>query len=146
MPSQLSVFTTICAFASALLAVAAVAGPTPDAGPFETPPILRFEDIQPEIPQLGLYHRIEDEVHNDGYYNRYALSTTFGLLLAQGDDLLRVRLHELRAIQRMDAFRKTDVFARAFQSTTRAPFTAVKKLLTRPALPTSRTRMPCSTT
>jgi len=99
---------------------------------FEMPPVLRASEVLPGVSLVGPNYRIEASVHNDGYKNRYSLTTPYGPLTVEGTDMLMIRLKELKAIQHMEELKLTKAYGDAFKNAAKGPLRTAKELVTNP--------------
>lgn len=96
------------------------------------PGTLRAADVLPPGLLRADSFAVADVVRNDGLINTYQVTTRFGILTVESTALLMKRLHELRAIERMEQLRKSDVYANALRNSARAPVETAKGLITDP--------------
>jgi len=69
---------------------------------------------------------------NDGFVNIYELDTTYGPVTVESTALLMIRLNEIKALQRMEQLKKTQVFKDALKETAKGPLRTAKGLVTAP--------------
>jgi hypothetical protein len=99
---------------------------------YETPPVRRAANLLPPELLEGPHHRVRDEVASDGFLNRYVIESDFGTFEAAGDELLRIRIHEIEALAELDRMQKRDEFARAMAAGLKSPFVAAWNLIRDP--------------
>lgn len=109
MPSirHASPFITLIA-----LALAAFAASAQSVGDYEDPPMLRAADVLPASLVQGKVHRVADQVTNDGFMNRYSVSSRLGTLDAHSTAELRKRVAELNAADALDRLSRTEEFGK----------------------------------
>lgn len=83
-------------------------------GAFESPPVLRASDVLPQELLAGPYHRVDEAVSNDGYYNHYKIHTVFGEITVYGTDLLHHTIREIFAIAQIEKMKRSDAFKTSF--------------------------------
>ena len=83
------------------------------AAGFETPPVLDASDIVAADLVKGERYELEAEVTNDGYMNSFVIDSDFGEFDAYGERLLRMRVHEVKALGQLDDLSKSEVFVKA---------------------------------
>jgi hypothetical protein len=100
---------------------------------FEQPPItLQVSKVLPKDMLVGPNYRIKETVKNDGFVNTYMLSTEYGPLKVESTALLTIRIHELTALQKMEALEETEVFQDALEKSAKAPLKTAKGMVTHP--------------
>ncbi len=105
----------------------------------EVPPVLRASEILPSRLLQGPFHRVSEVVYNNGFLNRYEVNTTHGKVTVVGTHLLRMRLSEVEALQRMEEFKRSKAFGDSFKRAVKAPIQGAKALLTEPVETVSNT-------
>lgn len=99
---------------------------------YETPAIVQAKDVVPQKLLESDLYSIEDEVITYGYTNTYYISSTYGNFTAHGNEMLRERLHEIRAIDELDKIKKSEEFKQGLKEGAKSPFRFVKNLVTHP--------------
>lgn len=133
MHCSLRVATIITLFAvmlslSSLLSLSAGA-----AEEFQKPPItLEASEVLPKNLLTGPNYRIKETVENDGFVNIYELETSYGPLRVEGTVHLLVRLNELKALQRMEKLKETDVYTEALKKGGKIPHRSEQARVTDP--------------
>jgi len=79
-------------------------------GPFETPPVFKASRILPPSLLRGPNHRVNEDVINDGYINRYTINSKFGTFTGVSSAKLRKRIREINALVAMEHISGTKVF------------------------------------
>jgi hypothetical protein len=80
----------------------------------------------------GPNYRIADSVTNDGFMNRYTVTVDGKAYPVDGNALMRIRLAELKALEKMVRVKKTDVYKKALKTAATGPLSAAKGMLTQP--------------
>ncbi len=96
--------STLVAFASAALAVAAAYEP---ARTFKASEVLKPSQIK------GPHFQVAEAVPTEGYFQIFSIKTDYGPLEAEGMSLLLTRLNEVRALAELDDVSKSEVFVKA---------------------------------
>lgn len=100
--------------------------------PYETPLVVQAKDVVPqELLQSDLY-TIENNVITHGYTNTYRIHSRFGDFVAHGNEMLRQRLHEIRAIDELEKVKNSKEFIDGVKSGAKLPFSFMKNLVTHP--------------
>jgi hypothetical protein len=76
---------------------------------YEVPPILSAKDLLGKADLKGPYHKVANEVTNDGYFNNYVLESKFGKETIEGQQLLDIRIGELIALVELDKMSSSKV-------------------------------------
>lgn len=121
-------FRTPIAVALGLTALALSAA----AQDFETPPVLRAQDLVDEELLSGPHHVVDEEVANDGRMNHFFLRSDFGDFVAESEPMLGVRVQEMYAIAELQEISRTKAFADAIRSAAIQPVKAVGQVATHP--------------
>ncbi len=121
-------FRTPIAVALGLTALALSAA----AQDFETPPVLRAQDLVDEELLSGPHHVVDEEVANDGRMNHFFLRSDFGDFVAESEPMLGVRVQEMYAIAELQEISRTKAFADAMRSAAIQPVKAVGQVATHP--------------
>lgn len=99
---------------------------------YETPMVFQSSDILPDKLLSGEDYQVHTSVYNDGIYNRYELSTTFGPLTVEGRNLLSIRIKEIQAIRQMEELKRTEVYGTALKNAALSPLKFAKSLVLQP--------------
>jgi len=98
-PAKLLTKAFPCLIIFLLLIIGTVTAPAWAA--YETPPVLQATSIlQPELLK-GKYHKVNEQVKNDGLFNHYTVASKFGTFQAGSTRDLEVLVHEINAIAAM---------------------------------------------
>jgi hypothetical protein len=84
---------------------------------FEKLPVFQASKILPKNLLKGSNYQIQDEVQCDGFNYIYDIKTDYGPLRVESTALLKVRLQELAAIEKMQKVEETQEFQEAFANT-----------------------------
>jgi hypothetical protein len=114
-------------FATTLLLGAQLAA----AAPFETPPSFKAGHMAGVAAQ-GAGYTMESPVASDGYLRNYVLNTPWGTVRASGDQMLRVRVKELAALEAMQKTTDSKSFGDALVKAGLSPVTFVGNMATNP--------------
>jgi len=99
----------------------------------QTLPIkLHASNILPKELLAGSNYLVNENVWNDGFVNTYKLNTKYEHLTVESTALLMIRINELRALQRMEALKKSKVFQDALKASVTGPLKTAKGLVTSP--------------
>lgn len=70
---------------------------------------------------IGANFRVASPVRSDGLMRLYDIETPYGVLHAEGDEMLRLRLAELAAVTALDHLERTSQFADGFRAAAAQP-------------------------
>jgi hypothetical protein len=112
---------------------AAAAAPADLQGPFEPSPRLPSAEMLPDYPLTGPRYRIADEAQVVDYFGQFELRADVGGLVADGAEVLKLRVRELAAVRELDRISTSEVFVEAMKRTGQRPITAVRQVATEPA-------------
>ena len=124
-----NVFVTLCACIVGLC----IAGPSYSQDFQKVPIMLKASDTLPQQWLKGPNYTIKEKITNDGVVSTYELDTSYGPVKVESTVLLLKRIHELRAIHKMEQLQGTDVFANAAKGAATGPLTTAKGLVEDPA-------------
>jgi hypothetical protein len=100
---------------------------------FEKLPImLKASEVLPQDLVTGPNYKVAEAVVNDGLVSTYQLETKYGPLTVESSGLLLMRLNELKAINKMEQLKKTDVYTEALKKSAIAPLKTAEGLVTDP--------------
>ena len=111
-----------------LLLQPAIAAPAPT---FERPPSFNAAQL-PGIRRVGENYTIETPVRSDGLLRDYVLKTPYGEYPVRGDQMLRMRLNELRALALLEQVSGSDSFAKALAEAGLSPLKYTGQLIVNP--------------
>jgi len=99
---------------------------------YETPGILdAYEILSPELLE-GKDFWLDRRVVSYGLNNRYTINSHFGKFEANGEDMLRIREHEIKAIGGLREVKKSDAFKAAFKKSATSSLKGAQALITDP--------------
>jgi hypothetical protein len=101
------------------------------------PIMLKASEVLPQNLLTGPNYKISATVVNDGLVNTYQLETKYGALTVESSGLLLIRINELRAIDKMEQLKKTDVYSDALKKSATAPIKTAEGLVTDPVATTT---------
>ena len=101
-------------------------------GPFEPSPRLDSSELLPGYPLTGAGYRISEQAQVVDYYGQFELRTDVGGLVADGAEVLKLRVRELDAVRALERVSSSDVFVEAMKRTGQRPITAVQQVATEP--------------
>lgn len=107
------------------------AAAVPDAG-FDVLPPRKAQDLFPAEVLKGDHFELLDPLTPDGQTYRYAIHSAFGEFEAYGEDMLRMRILEIRALQELASISQAEAFGSGILTTVFSPFTFLWNLATRP--------------
>lgn len=99
---------------------------------YETPGILDAYEILPPDLLEGKNFWMDRRVVSYGLNNRYTINSHFGKFEANGEDMLRIREHEIKAIDGLREIKKTSAFGEAFKKAATSPLKGAQALITDP--------------
>lgn len=114
--------------AAAFMALAAAALP---AAAFEAPPTATAEAVLGNLAS-GQNYRVDPVVRSDGFLRLFVLHTAFGPFDVAGEALMRERIRELAAVQKLDAMSRSEIFVKSVGQAAAAPLRFGADLITAP--------------
>lgn len=96
------------------------------------PITLQASNVLAKEVLAGPEYKIKETVLNDGFVNIYELDTAYGPVTVESTALLMIRLNEIKALQRMEELKKTQVFKDALKEAAKGPLRTAKGLVTAP--------------
>jgi hypothetical protein len=97
----------------------------------ETPPSFNAAQIS-GINRIGANYTIQNPVYSDGLLRIYVLTTPYGEITVQGDEMLRMRLNELTALALLEKLSNSESFGKALTQAGLSPVMFAGRLLTNP--------------
>lgn len=98
----------------------------------EAQAVFRASALLPGQSLAGPNYRIEETVRNDGFMNRYTVTVAGKPYTVDGNAMMRIRLAELKALERMEQVEGTDVYKKAVKTGAKGPLNTAKGLVTHP--------------
>ena len=99
---------------------------------YENPGILKAHDILPKELLESEYHTVMEDVATYDLNNRFTILSTFGSFEAFSEDMLRIRIQEIKAIAVLQEIKKTKAFRDAAEQAAMSSFRGAKNLITHP--------------
>ena len=93
---------------------------------YETPGVLDAYEILPPNLLEGENFWLSRRVVSYGLNNRYTINSHFGKFEANGEDMLRVREHEIKAIDGLREIKKSKAFGDAVKKAASSPLKGAK--------------------
>jgi hypothetical protein len=115
---------------AALLAV--LASPAALAQPYEHPPSFDINKVRGFFPS-GDNYTIKNPVRGDGLFRVYSVETPYGTFVIHGDQMLRMRLNELTALNELDKLNNSESFGKALVEAGISPLKYTGKFIANPA-------------
>lgn len=121
-------------FVSCVLLSCLIVGNPSFSQDFQKVPIMfKASEVLSQQWLQGPNFTVKETVKNDGVVSIYELDTNYGPLTVESSVLLLKRIHELRAIHKMEQLQRTDVFMKAAQGAATGPLATAKGLVEDPA-------------
>ncbi len=99
---------------------------------FESPDILHASEIVPPELLEGENYNIHEDVLTYGFTNYYTIMSPFGTFDIEGDEMLRIRIHEIKAIEALLEIKKSKAFGEAAQKAATSSVKGAWGLITQP--------------
>ncbi len=99
---------------------------------FENPPVLSAKNILEPERLKGPNHEVDDEVENNGLFNRYTVNSPFGTSDAPSTSALGFLVNELNAIAEMKKVKTDDTAIASLKQSGENTVTGIKNLFTDP--------------
>ena len=97
----------------------------------ETPPSFNAAQIA-GINRIGANYTIQNPVHSDGLLRIYVLTTPYGEITVQGDEMLRMRLNELAALALLEKVSNSESFGKAVTQAGLSPVVFTGRMIANP--------------
>jgi hypothetical protein len=117
---------------SAVAMSASAASMTEIDGSFEPSPRLASSELLPDFALTGAGYRVNEQVQVVDYHGQFELRTDVGGLVADGAEVLKLRVRELGAVRALERISSSDVFVEAMKRTGQRPITAIHQVATEP--------------
>ncbi len=102
------------------------------AADYEKPPELKAVELFPDIPLKGEHYTIKPEVPTDGFLMRSVIESKFGEFIAIGPGMLKVRLHEIDALVKLQTFEASEEFQRGAKESVNEKWAGLKQVYDKP--------------
>ena len=122
----------LCGVILMALMVAVLALPALSQESQKLPIMLKANEVLPQNLLTGTNYKVADAVINDGLINTYKIETKYGPLTVESTGLLLMRINELRALDKMEQLKGSDVYKDALKKAAVAPLQTVGGLVTSP--------------
>ena len=99
---------------------------------FEAPPVFEASDWVPADLMSGPGFEVAPQAPNDGWLNRYTITTPDGSLEVDGTEMLELRAHEMYALHALKQLEGTDEFLEAAESAATGPLDFAKNMVLSP--------------
>jgi hypothetical protein len=99
---------------------------------FESPPILKAEQLAPASLLSGTGFHVDDDVPTDGLTANYTIHTDLGALQAHGLEMLKIRVAEVPAMIELQNTSKTKVFAQSVATNAVRPVVSAGQMILSP--------------
>jgi len=86
----------------------------------------------PGVPRVGDNYTIHNPVKSDGILRIYVLTTPYGDLTVQGDEMVRMRINELHALALLDKVSNSESFTKALAEAGLSPLKFAGNLVVNP--------------
>jgi hypothetical protein len=126
---RFSFFSALRALAP--LALVLVQPVTASAQAYEKPPSFNAAQL-PGIKRIGANYTIRNPVRSDGILRVYVLTTPYGNLTVQGDEMLRMRINELKALAALEKVSDSETFGKALAEAGLSPLKFAGQLIMNP--------------
>jgi hypothetical protein len=99
---------------------------------FEQPPVLKAGTLVPAALLKGARFQVDEQVPTSDLVAQFTLRSDFGTFRAHGREILRVRVAELGAIERLEATSKSETFLKAAGNAAVRPIESAGNILLNP--------------
>lgn len=99
---------------------------------FEVPPVFTAASVLKDEWLRSRNHEVLESVATQGVTNTYLIKSSFGNFQADGDDLLRIRVREIRAMAAMQYIAKSKLYGDAAKQALKSPFKMAGNLIDSP--------------
>ena len=99
---------------------------------FETPPSLPGQQLVPTSLLSGNGFHVNEPVPTDGLMAQFTIVSDVGTFPAPSEEMLRIRVAEIPAIQQLDKTSKSQVFAQALAANAAVPIQAAGQMVMHP--------------
>ena len=131
--SRVRASLALLAFGLSIVAVSGTSVRTASAqSAGERPPTFNASQLLQGQNLTGPNYQISETVQNDGFLNIYTVTVEGRSYRVTGNATMRERLRELRALQQMEAMKRTDVYKKALKKSALGPLSTAKNMITSP--------------
>jgi hypothetical protein len=99
---------------------------------FEKPPVFNAGQLPPTIKRVGGNYTIRNPVRSDGILRIYVLATPYGDITVNGDEMLHMRINELKAVAELEKVSGSESFTRGLAEAGLSPLTFTGQLIINP--------------
>jgi hypothetical protein len=99
---------------------------------YETPGVLKAHEILPPNLLEGRNYNVHEDVLTYGFTNFYTIMSPFGTFAAHGDDMVRTRIHEIKAIAALQEVKRSKAFGEAAKKAATSSVKGAWGLISRP--------------
>ncbi|MBT4259753.1 MAG: hypothetical protein HOD90_07545, partial [Nitrospina sp.] len=99
---------------------------------YEKPPKFKASRMMPAHLLKGRGYKVEEEVFNDGFRNTYMIRSNYGFFNAYGDEMLRIRVNEVHAIDKLTHLKNSDEFLEGASKAINVPISLAKGIFNNP--------------
>ena len=99
---------------------------------YEKPPTVSADKIFPDVALKGERYRVRSKVPTDGFLTRAVIESDFGEFVAVGPGMLRVRLNEIEALEKLEKFESSEEFQRGAKESASEKKGGVQQLVENP--------------
>lgn len=117
---------------AALILACSLAGLTSASEPVEGPPLLFSNQVIPEELRAGERFEVAPICHVVNFGYEFRLNTDWGVYEVRGLDMLRKRIHEVAAMEKLEEIGKTKAFVTSFSEALKDPVVNTWSVAKRP--------------
>ena len=99
---------------------------------YETPDILRASEVLPSELLEGENYNVLEDVLTYGFTNYFTITSPYGTFEAEGDDMVRTRIHEIKAIAALQEVKKSNAFSEAAKKAAESSVKGAWSLISNP--------------
>jgi hypothetical protein len=99
---------------------------------YESPDILRASEVLPPELLEGKNYNVHEDVLTYGFTNYYTIMSPLGTFEAEGDDMVRTRIHEIKAIAALQEIKKSNAFGEAAKKAATSSVKGAWSLISQP--------------
>jgi len=102
------------------------------AASYEQPPSLSAKDVFPGVSLKGDRYTVEPSVPTDGFLTRAVIKSDFGDFVAIGPGMLKTRLHEIDALEKLETFEASEEFQKGAKDSANEKWESLKQVYDKP--------------